>query len=893
MSFCFPFQHSLLGASWGHDWHWSEFFGTSDVCSWHCYSQILHWNICILTDSVLWHFLWFALWFRWMTFQMSGTSLGIYQRTRFSQINTFLQLRKLQVRYHLRPFNIILAPLRRFRSLLRCGVLQRSYPHHLNSLSQVAKLQRMICLHFIGSMRGFIVHHHIKLQICSREWMTDLFEQGSNLKVSVCNQNLHSRYSPLDRNMMWFQICHLHLKLFKGTRSSRYLQGLRRQDDVGGQQLSRCILHVWGIRVIVRSSQANLMHSPMNLGRYLMFIRHYNNRNLRMHTVTGYSMRLELQPCFDICNQFNSFSNTLKKWGFALTDLTVTQLVDCLAVMSHARASSSDAISGNFTLKALRWFRKIAGVSCLEIVFSPLADSFLKVRLTTDTKEAPPLPLWILFHWEKRILFSQSTTFEIIMLGAFLFMTWSSLRFSGVQRMNIESLVLSDMELRGMVWRSKTRSNGHPFGITSSGLCSTGSFTWVVKFLRTWDALLAESGCGTWDFLIPHLSEQGTLLSHEPLDYASALRIFRDMLYTPWKRFSGPHPLDQMQLNYTLHSAKATLLSFGPQLGSAVESDDRLQQGHHADPRKSLHLYGRDSVWGALRYQQIVIQQIRKGFRPKTAQHRGGQTPLVEPQVTLECFKKQAVEYVYRYLPFSAPNLTIEVDEAPLTEDICSTSASDSDGSSQPNLETDIQEKSAKIFQTHDESEFDEIIFAKHRRVTHAMVVVSSEDLDRPCYLVEYWRPACGTHMSHEDTKFLSEWDSTLSFCQHPGCKKAWAAAGMFWSCPRSAKKGCPYLSALHCIMDRLQKKTNTFFFMRRIYCRLTYPRVCVTEGNISFHDWQARLGCVIWHWFWSFYLPCIHMLKKKRAKRKEGNIHKSALQVRWCQINLIQVPHR
>ena len=270
---------------------------------------------------------------------------------------------------------------------------------------------------------------------------------------------------------------------------------------------------------------------------------------------------------FRYLQSVQQFSNTLKKLGFALTDLTVTQLVDCLAVMSHARASSSDAISGNFTLKALRWFRKIAGVSCLEIVFSPLADSFLKVRLTTDKKEAPPLPLWILFHWEKRILFSQSSTFEIIMLGAFLFMIWSSLRFSDVQRLNIESLVLTDVELRGMVWRSKTRSNGHPFGITSSGLCSTGSFTWLVKFLRTWDTLLAESGCSTWDFLIPHLSEQSTLISQEPLDYASALRIFRDMLYTPWKRFSGPHPLDDMQLNYTFTVQKQHCYHLAPNWG--------------------------------------------------------------------------------------------------------------------------------------------------------------------------------------------------------------------------------------------------------------------------------------------------------------------------------------
>ena len=483
---------------------------------------------------------------------------------------------------------------------------------------------------------------------------------------------------------------------------------------------------------------------------------------------------------FRYLQSVQQFSNTLKKLGVALTDLTVTQLVDCLAVMSHARASSSDAISGNFTLKALRWFKKIAGIPCLEIVFSPLADSFLKVRLTTDKKEAPPLPLWILFHWEKRILFSQSSTFEVIMLGAFLFMTWSSLRFSDVQRLNIESLVLTEVELRGMVWRPKTRSNGHPFGITSSGLCSTGSFTWLVKFLRTWDALLAESGCATWDFLIPHLSEQGTLISHEPLDYASTLRIFRDMLYTPWKRFSGPHPLEEMHLNYTLHSPKATLLSFGPQLGSVVDSDDRLQQGHHADPRKSLHLYGRDSVWGALRYQQIVVQQVRKGLRPKTAQHRGGQKPLVEPQVTLECFKKQAVEYAYRYLPFSAPNLTIEVDEVPLTEEVGSSSSSESGESSQPNEDLDTTEQPLSVSQKDVDSEFDESIFAKHRRVTHAMIVVASEIPDAPQHLNKSWRPACGTHMSHEDTNFLSEWDHTMSFCQHPGCKKAWAAAGMF-----------------------------------------------------------------------------------------------------------------
>ena len=483
---------------------------------------------------------------------------------------------------------------------------------------------------------------------------------------------------------------------------------------------------------------------------------------------------------FRYLQAIQQFSTTLGKLGISITTLSVPQLVDCLAVMSHSKSSSSDCMSGNFTLKALRWFRKIAGVQCLEIVFSPLADSFLKVRLTTDKKEAPPLPLWLLFHWEKRILYAHSSTYEVIMLGSFLFILWSGLRYSDAQRLNVASLVLTDDEIRGMVWRSKTRSNGHPFGIVSSGLCSTGSFTWLLKFLRTWDKLLSDADIATCDFLIPDLSEQGTWLSQEPLDYAGALRIFRTMIYTPWKRFAGKHPLDAMQLNYTLHSLKVTLLSWGPQLGSAVDSDDRLQQGHHADPRKSLHLYGRDSVWGSLRYQKTVIQKIREGFRPKTAQHRGGQTPLSEPLVNIELFRKPAEEFTYRFLPFSQQSQVLEVEDEPLTEEAAVSDSSSSEASSQSEPEVEAQsDVKTTLHSKVDAFSCDEVILAKHRRVTHAMVVSPSHTETTPKYMEHWCKPACGTHMTHQETTFLDEWDMNSSFCQHPGCKKAWSALGM------------------------------------------------------------------------------------------------------------------
>eukprot|EP00435_Cladocopium_sp_Y103_P030947 s3386_g7.t1 len=475
----------------------------------------------------------------------------------------------------------------------------------------------------------------------------------------------------------------------------------------------------------------------------------------------------------------SQFCKTIQQLGWTMQDLTATQFVDTLTVMSHARSTSSDGMSGNFTIKALRWFRKIAGVRLLDVAFSPLVDSFLKLRLTKDSREAPPLPLWILFQWERKVLQSNSSTFDVIMLGSFLFIAWSGLRFADAQRMNMRSLVLSEDELRGMVWRSKTRSSGHPFGVISSGLCSIGSFTWLVKFLRTLDTFLADHDMEHCDFLIPHLSEEGTLLSPEPMDYAAAMKVFRFMLQTPWKSLKGPHPLAALTLNYTLHSLKATLLSFGPQLGSLVADDDRLQQGHHADPRKSLHLYGRDSVWGSLRYQRIVIEQVRSGFRPKTAQHRGGQLPLAEPPVVLELFKKQATDFTFRWFAFSKP---IAVEDA-ISDDLVEvdeSSSSSSSHSSEDEVEKGVAPTAPSASEPASEATCEEVTLAKHRRVTHAMVLDKSDNSIWPVYQGHRMRPACGTRMSSQDTEFLDEWTPDMSFCQHPGCKKAWSSAGMF-----------------------------------------------------------------------------------------------------------------
>ncbi len=184
---------------------------------------------------------------------------------------------------------------------------------------------------------------------------------------------------------------------------------------------------------------------------------------------------------------------------------------------------------------------------------------------------------------------------------------------------------------------------------------------------------------------------------------------------------------------------------------------------------------------GVTPYGGHWVQKLREGFRPKTAQHRGGQTPRTEPAVNIELFRKQADDYTYQWLPFSQQPVVFEVDEAPLTEDQPLDVSSSSDAPSQSDSDDDQNQTAILTDKSQLGAEScDEFFLAEHRRVTHAMILSSSSDLNVPKYMDKSWRPACGTHMVHSEAIFLDEWNTNLSFCQHPGCKKAWSAMGMF-----------------------------------------------------------------------------------------------------------------
>ena len=138
---------------------------------------------------------------------------------------------------------------------------------------------------------------------------------------------------------------------------------------------------------------------------------------------------------------------------------------------------------------------------------------------------------------------------------------------------------------------------------------------------------------------------------HDFIPYAEALHLLRYYLRCPWSKT----PVDLPMLSYTLHSLKSTFLTFlacSSQLPSEITPEERHMQGHHAMPQSSMRRYSRDDVFLQLQLQRTIRSKVLAGWRPETAQHRGGQTPLQELTVQVERFRKQSPQYEWKRFVF-------------------------------------------------------------------------------------------------------------------------------------------------------------------------------------------------------------------------------------------------
>ena len=344
--------------------------------------------------------------------------------------------------------------------------------------------------------------------------------------------------------------------------------------------------------------------------------------------------------------------------------LTPVQLADVLLVVRLSRSSDDRYVHVSSIIKALRWGVRHLGLDCFQCAHSAIVGRLLHTKIPKDVRESLPLSLFTIIGWEQKVLTGNTSPLLAIILGSFLFQAWTGLRWADLQRVSPSSLVFDFQDIRGLAWRTKTTTKGQAFGCVAHGFMSASTHTWLLVWLRHLDVVFKEADSASVDFLIPrivlnndHLELSSQL---EPMRYVDALYYLRKYVTCPWKQ--GMKPMF-VSSNYTVHGLKATLLSWSSQV-SSIPEEWRRQQGHHRAIQQSVRLYSRDDVYPQLRLQQAIISEVQRGFRPKTPLHRGGQHPVMEPQINLERFKKEAdvVEWAFFHFPPS-PSQVVEHSE--------------------------------------------------------------------------------------------------------------------------------------------------------------------------------------------------------------------------------------
>lgn len=481
------------------------------------------------------------------------------------------------------------------------------------------------------------------------------------------------------------------------------------------------------------------------------------------------------------------FLQVCRDMHVSLDQLSESNLADLLICGSLARRADGTGPKSSITIKAIRWAFTHLGVKVFACAYGSMITSFSKQKIPSDRKESLPLPLFIIARWERRVLQSQASIKEIIILGGLLMLCWSGLRFSDAQRSQLSTWQLDRTSLRGLTWRAKTCNTSTPFGVTLAGVLSHGSLTWVHRFLMTLESMYEGQNPCEIDFTIPafHQSESPRQ-PFEAMSYSEALYYIRFYMQLPWS--GSPLATQVNSSSYSVHGLKTTLLSWAAQAN--LPEEDRRLHGKHKASQTSVQLYSRDDIVGSLRLQNALIQKIQQQWRPATPLARGGQLPLTEPQFNLEQFRKDLPSINWKFFRFNVPNPIQDLadcstltDEPELDSSGSSNSSGDeSSASSSSSSEEAVQpQKKRSVFHRNDLGPAEEILVGLHRKTWHVMTVASVDTTDGPHWQDKSLKSACGRFFPQIQVCPGVEMslDTNQALCSHVGCRKGFKCVGM------------------------------------------------------------------------------------------------------------------
>lgn len=467
------------------------------------------------------------------------------------------------------------------------------------------------------------------------------------------------------------------------------------------------------------------------------------------------------------------FHSLLTDMRIHLAGLSELQLADILVAGRLSKHSEGATASPSILIKAVRWGFKRLRIDPFSVAFGPLIASF-QMKVPKDRRESLPFSLYILTQFERHILVRETSREDVLILGSYMLLLFSGLRFADMQRTAPSSLQWDGTSLRGLAWRTKTSCAGTPFGALACGFLSQGSYNWLFKFLVHLDGVLAEAGIADIDFLVPSIGPEGIRAPLRPMSYAESLFFLRHFLRLPWKK--SPLDLGIAPQSYTIHGLKSTLISWATQLD--LPDEHKRLQGKHQSRNSSTRLYSRDDVHGALSLQKAVVKAVHEGWKPVTPLSRGGQLPLVEPLMQLERFNKQAPDHTWQFLKFQSHDFAVPEEDAALPHEAAdaveASSSSDSDSSSSDSSSSEVPEPQKTVQSSTNLDEVDEVLGALHRNTWHVMLAKSWRGN------MEVIQTACGRFfdVAHIQAVHELELKASQALCGHPGCRKGWLAVG-------------------------------------------------------------------------------------------------------------------
>ena len=203
------------------------------------------------------------------------------------------------------------------------------------------------------------------------------------------------------------------------------------------------------------------------------------------------------------------------------------QTISAATVLDGLQGSSKySGMKGSTILKSLRWCQKQADIQTWSVVDSPLIQGWTRSTVPSDRRESFLLPLPVVVQWEWHLLQANVPLHEMIVIGGFLLMIWSGLRFTDFQRISIASVGCYAYEIRGTNWRTKTCTQGQPWGARAFDSLSVVSATRFSKFICAWDAFLAAQSHFDMDFVILHFQDGSVAQPYQPMSYPLTLQWF-------------------------------------------------------------------------------------------------------------------------------------------------------------------------------------------------------------------------------------------------------------------------------------------------------------------------------------------------------------------------------